>query len=373
MCQNAASVAESKEDANTLAAAVAVLREGFVRQLDETVLASRSIAELIQRVDPDFGEYLTGQDFERFRRGRGWQANRFGVSFRRQKGVTIVAPRAAGPAALAGLLYGDKLEKLEGRDVQQLRLWELHETLSSAQGQATLTVRRGGSVDSIVVTTESLDTSHGVEVEWPAPGLLLLRPPPLTDETLKECADALVTHWRARSVRGVILDLRDNPGGSLTSAVGHASIFLRSNSLVATLRSNASIPNNMRLRATPEFYVHRSTSDPLASLPAATKTVPLAVLADESTSSGAEMIAAAIQFHGRGVVVGRQTSGVASIQTFSALPNGGVIKYTSAYWEPPTGQQVNDIGVRPDRVVTATDPRAAVAVAIQALASPTTN
>lgn len=369
-CQAPTPIQDSPEDPKVLAAAVSILRERLVRPLDEATASSRSVAELIQKADPDFGEYLTKQELEELGRGRGSQANRYGVSFRRQKGETVAVPRAQGPAALAGLVVGERVEQLEGRDVQQMKLWELQEILSSTPDRVTLTVRRSSSIELLVLTAAAAsDEPRGVEVERPAPNVLLLRPPTLSDATLKECVDALAAQLRAQDTSGIILDLRGNPGGSLNSVVGHASMFLRGNSLVAILRSNASIANNMRLHATPEFYLRRGAADPLTSLPGAAKNMPLAVLIDESTSSGAELLAAAIQSHKRGVVVGRQSGGIASIQTFSTLPNGNAIKYTSAYWETSTGLQVNDVGLRPDRIVVATDPRAAITTALEILAS----
>lgn len=319
-CSAATPIQDSPENPNVLAAAVSILREGLVRPLDEAIVGSRSVAELIQKADPDFGEHLTKQELEELGRGRGSQPNRYGVSFRRQRGETIAVPRAHGSAALAGLLVGDRVEKLEGRDVKRMRLWELHEILSSTPDRVTLTVWRSSSTVSLVLTAAATsDAPRGVEVERPAPNVLLLRPPPLSDATLKECVDALAVQLRSQDTSGIILDLRGNPGGSLNSVVGHASMFLRSNSLVAVLRSNANIPNNMRLHATPEFYLRRGAADPLISLPSAAKNMPLAVLIDESTSAGAELLAAAIQSHKRGVVVGRQSGGIASIQTLSLI------------------------------------------------------
>ena len=369
-CQESASTSQSEEDSRAFAVAISILREGFVRPLAESVLDSQSIAELMQRIDPDFGDFKTKEDLNILRRRRGLETNAFGLSLRRIGGETIAVPRGGGPAALAGLQPGDKLEELAGKDAYRMELWELHELLSSAKQRISLTVRRGGSVESIVVNAAELFNPHrGLEVEWPVADILLLRPPELTETTLMAFADALLTHWRARSVRAVILDLRGNSGGSLDSAVGYASTFLPSNSLVATLRSNSSLLNNIRLRATRDDYARRGV-DPLKGLPKAARAVPLAVLIDESTSSGAEMIAAAIQSYKRGVLIGRQTGGVASIQTFSMLPNGSAIRYTSAYWEPPSGQQVNDVGLRPDRILTSTDPNVAIAAAVEALAPP---
>lgn len=370
-CQAATPIQDSPEDPKVLAAAVLILREGLVRPLDDAIARSRSVAELIRKADPDFGEYFTKQEVEGIQRWRGSIENRYGVYFWRHNGETVAVHRSHGPAALAGLVVGDRVEKLEGRDVSRMKPWELHQILFLTPDRVTLTVRRSSSTESLVLTAAAAtDALRGVEVERPVSNILLLRPPVvMRDDTLKESVDALATELHAQDTSGIILDLRGNSGGTLDSVVGHASMFLRGNSLVAVLRSNASIANNMRLYAAPESYLRRGARDPLTSLPLAAKNMPLAVLIDEFTSAGAEIIAAAIQSHKRGVIVGRQSGGMASIQTISGLPNGGQIKYTSAYWESSTGMQVNDVGVRPDRIVAATDPRAVITAALEILAS----
>jgi carboxyl-terminal processing protease len=324
---------------------------------------------LLHAIDPEDGEYYTKKDLEYVRGAQRSQTNAFGLSFRRENQRTIVVPLVPSPASVAGLQSGDRIEILEGHDVQSLRLWELRRLLESLpQTTVTLTVRRGDSAKTVVVTADDkLDLTSIVAVEWPTPEIMLLRPPQFVAGTLKESADAIATNWRNHDIHGIILDLRGNPGGLLGSLIGHASMFLRGKSLVATLRSNAAIPNNMRIQASPRFYLLGNGPDPLSSLPAEVKTIPLAVLISASTSSGAELIAAAIQSHKRGTLVGATTSGVASIQTSSLLPNGGAIKYTSAYWEPPSGKRVQGDGIVPDLVVKDIDPRAAVTAAIGVL------
>lgn len=182
-----------------------------------------------------------------------------------------------------------------------------------------------------------------------------------------QTASLIASEWRRRSPKGLILDLRGNPGGQFQSAIGHASIFVEENSPIASLRSNSPVAKNLRFNAHAAYYTRRGETDPLADLPAAVRALPLVVLVDKTTASGAELIAAAIRDNERGLIIGHPTSGVASIQLLSMLPNGGAIRYTSAYWDPPSAVAVQGTGVRPNIAVTGSDDAAFVAAALEGL------
>jgi carboxyl-terminal processing protease len=146
-------------------------------------------------------------------------------------------------------------------------------------------------------------------------------------------------------------------------------MFLKLRSPIADLRSHSPLANKIRFNAMPEYYARRDEVDPLADLPVAVKTVPLAVLIDEATASGAELVAGILKQNERAILVGRVTQGIASIQTISMLPNGGAIKYTSAIWELPYGTRVDGVGVSPHEVVEDKDHAAAIERALSALAA----
>ncbi len=357
---------DASEDAQVIAAAISILRESFVRPLDEATIASNSVADLLRKIDPDHGQYLTKEEIGLLRSS---QTVDLGLSFRRRDREIQVVPRAQWPAALAGLKLGDRLEQIDGQDTQGMGLWELHKLLSSPRQRVTLTVRRGDSALSFVINVpKASDLPRRVQVHWPAPDILVLGVQALSNAVLKESVEVLSRHWR-RDIRGIIVDLRGNFGGELSSAVGFASMFLPDNSIVATFRSNSSFVNNHQLRATPNDYSRRGTPDPLRNLPAATRTIPLAVVIDESTSAGAEIIASAVQHHQRGIIVGKQSAGATSIRTLSALPNGAVMMYTSAFGQSPSGKQINDVGLVPDVPVSSSEPEAAIAAAVLALSA----
>ncbi|WP_284617988.1 S41 family peptidase [Aquabacterium humicola] len=357
------------DEAASLAAAISILKSNFFRPLTDAESASRSIEQLVQAIDPDLGEYIGPQDVAAFRQGSRTRAKALGISLRRQRGDVLVLPLPDSPASSAGLHFGDRLIEIDGQRIDKLPLWRVHKLLSDrSEAAVVIVVGRAGQRLSFTVRSAATNVDAGaVTVQHPAPGVLWLRVPDLAEATLAQTAGFIASEWRTAPPSALILDLRGNSGGLFQSAVGHASIFLDSTKLIATLRSHAAIASNLRFMARPEYYTRRNEVDSLADLPPAIKTIPLAVLIDEATAAGAELIVAAIKDHGRGLVVGRRSGGFASIQTISLLPNGGGIKYTSAHWEPPSAVAVDGIGISPDIDAAGTDHGAFLAAALLAI------
>ena len=177
----------------------------------------------------------------------------------------------------------------------------------------------------------------------------MLRIPRFHANTLVEAVGALRKAWDIEPFRALVLDLRGCPGGLLETSVGVAALFLPEGEVVAHARG-AGKEANQTYRASKAFYGRRSGADPLSELPAAVRSLPLAVLVDQATASGGEIVAAAMQDHKRAVVVGRNTYGRASIQTITPLQLGA-IKYTSSYWTSPSGRTLHGSGVKPDVLV----------------------
>jgi carboxyl-terminal processing protease len=152
-------------------------------------------------------------------------------------------------------------------------------------------------------------------------------------------------------LKGLVIDLRMNPGGLLNSAVAVSAAFLPKNALVVYTDGRTE-DAKMRLTASRENYVRGSfREDYLAKLPAAAKTVPLVVLVNGASASASEIVAGALQDHKRATVIGTQTFGKGSVQTILPLPNNQAVKLTTARYYTPNGRSIQAKGIAPDVVV----------------------
>jgi carboxyl-terminal processing protease len=150
-------------------------------------------------------------------------------------------------------------------------------------------------------------------------------------------------------LKGVLLDLRDNPGGLLKAAVAVSTVFLPDDSLVVYTEA-AAAESRMRLRTSGDQYLPASRAEYLKKLPDL-KTVPLVVLVNSGSASAAEIVAGALQDHRRATVAGAQTFGKGSIQVLVPLADGAALKLTTAYYFTPNGRRIQGQGVTPDKVI----------------------
>jgi carboxyl-terminal processing protease len=149
------------------------------------------------------------------------------------------------------------------------------------------------------------------------------------------------------NLKGLVLDLRNDPGGLLEGAVAIAAAFLPNDAVVVT--TNGQIPDSKAtFKASPEYYLRRGGADPLRRLPEAVKSVPLVVLVNEGSASASEIVAGALQDHHRGVIMGAQTFGKGSVQTVRQLSPDTALKITTARYYTPSGASIQAKGIVPD-------------------------
>jgi carboxyl-terminal processing protease len=149
------------------------------------------------------------------------------------------------------------------------------------------------------------------------------------------------------NLKGLVLDLRNDPGGLLDGAVALSAAFLPADVVVVT--TNGQLPESRAtFRASPQYYVRRGGPDPLRRLPAAVKTVPLVVLVNEGSASASEIVAGALQDHQRATIMGAQTFGKGSVQTIRPLPADTALKITTARYYTPSGRSIQAKGIEPD-------------------------
>jgi carboxyl-terminal processing protease len=189
------------------------------------------------------------------------------------------------------------------------------------------------------------------------PGYAYIRIVQFQSPTGETLANAIQTMFERNDgpMNGLVLDLRNDPGGLLTGAVAVSAAFLPNHALVVYTEGRSE-EAKMRLTASPEDYLQSGGPDYLAHLPAAVKAVPMVVLVNGGSASASEIVAGALQDHHRAVIMGTQTFGKASVQTIMPLGNGTGIKLTTARYYTPNGRSIQAKGIVPDIVL---DDRAA--------------
>jgi len=350
-----------------LAAAFDLLRKNYVTPVTGEELVLASLRGMLREIDPEGGEYFSDEDLKDMRPlapGTGV----IGIEMQARKDqVVIVTPLAGSPAEQAGILPGDVLVSVDGRPLKGASLRQASEVLRGPIGsKADVALAREGEPALLRLQVERRTVVvPSASVSRPQPDIALLRVPRFGESTLAEVSDALSREWRIKPFKGLVFDLRRSPGGLLETGVGLAALFLPPRVVIAKLAGR--VPeSNIVFRAERSDYVRRG-DDPLARVPQALRELPLVLLVDEGTAAGAEIVVAALRDHQRATTVGRKTFGRASVQTQARLPDGGAVKFTTAFWESPNGARIHHIGIVPDRLVERSTAQQELDAAIAAL------
>jgi len=217
----------------------------------------------------------------------------------------------------------------------------------------TLTIIRKGEPKPRVITlTRSIIQIQSVKSKMIEPGYAYVRVTQFQEHTPEKMAAALEKMFKDNQgpMKGLVLDLRNDPGGLLNAAVAISAAFLPQNALVVYTDGRTE-DSRMRLYASGEYYLRGSRDDFLKKLPPAVKTVPMVVLVNAGSASASEIVAGALQDHKRAIIMGTQTFGKGSVQTILPLGNGTAIKLTTARYFTPNGRSIQAKGITPDIIV----------------------
>jgi carboxyl-terminal processing protease len=332
------------------------IRKQYVDSTDEHKLVTAAINGMLASLDPH-SAFLDPEALSELRAGTRGQFSGLGIEVGMEDGAVKVTGVMEGtPAYRAGLKAGDLLVKLGDTDVKGLTLAE---AIARARGkpdtEIEVTVLRNGEPAPRVITLRrTLIRVHSVESSMLEPGIAYLRISQFQDRTADELVRALDDLWQESTLpmRGVILDLRDNPGGLLRAAVGVCAAFLPEDApVVYTEGRNAE--SKRQFFASSRYYLRGDQHDFMQRLPAAAKGVPLVVLVNGGSASASEIVAAALQDHERATVIGTQTFGKGSVQAVFTLEDGSAVKLTTALYLTPKGRQIQARGVTPNIIVDA--------------------
>ena len=323
---------------------VARVRREYVEPVQDSKMEQAAVAGVVSSLDPH-SAFLTAAEYDEMRVNTAGSYSGVGIEVSAQEGkVVVVAPIEGSPAARAGVRAGDVVLAVDGQPVSPTRL---NETIDRMRGNVgshvRLAVGRGGEPEPLVFDLERSEVHvHTVRAEPLRGGYGYVRITQFSDSTPADLDQALteLTASASKPLRGLVLDLRGNPGGVLESAVGVADEFLDSGVIV---RADGRTPDA-------RFEMDATAGDALAG-------APVVVLVDGGSASGSEIVAGALRDHGRATLMGERTFGKGSVQTVIPLRDGQALKLTTSKYFTPSGASIHEKGIEPD-VVLANLPKA---------------
>ena len=345
------------EELQQLAAVFGMVKSDYVEAVDEKKLITDAISGMVASLDPH-SQYFDKKSFKEFREGTSGRFVGVGIEISQEDGlVKVVSPIEGSPAFRAGLKPNDLITKIDDTLVKGL---SLNDAVKRMRGEPNtkvmLTIFRKDENRSfpVTITREEIRTQsvRGKVIE---PGYGWIRLSQFQERTVDDFARKVDEIYKAEpNLKGLVLDLRNDPGGLLDAAVAISAAFLPEN--VTVVSTNGQLAESkFTYKAAPEFYQRRAGADPLRRLPAALKTVPLVVLVNEGSASASEIVAGALQDHKRGKVMGSQTFGKGSVQTVRPLGPDTGLKLTTARYYTPSGKSIQARGIVPDVMVDETE------------------
>lgn len=325
-------------DARLLAEVIERVREQYVDRISDEELIDAAIRGLVADLDPH-SAYLDPQEFDEIRISTTGEYSGVGIEVTLEDGrVRVVNPIEEGPAARAGILAGDTIVAVD--DVQ-VDVKNLNDAIDRMRGKPGTTVKmtlaRASVPEPLHFTLARAPVQvHSVKKKLFDPGVGYVRISQFSETTTPDLEKAIAALGvqNKGQLKGLILDLRNNPGGVLEAAVGVSDVFLNEGIIVS---ASGRTPDA-------RFEMDAQPGDELGG-------APLVVLVNGGSASASEIVAGALKDHRRATLVGRQTYGKGSVQTVMPLSDGHAIKLTTSRYFTPSGASIHKTGITPDVVV----------------------
>ena len=336
------------EDLQLLSAVFGKIKTDYVEPVSDDKLIREAINGMVHGLDPH-SDFLDAEAFHELQVDTQGKFGGLGIEVGIEDGVVrVVSPIEDTPAFKAGIKAGDLIVKIDDTATRGIPLSKAVEMMRGKPGTPVeLTVVRK-DVDAPLTFTlvrEEINVKS-VRSKMLEPGYGFIRIRKFQEDTGADLAKAIRDLYAGGPLKGLVLDLRSDPGGLLNQAVAVSSAFLPKDALVV-YTDGRTADARMRLTASRENYVRRG-DDYLRDLPAAIKTVPMVVIVDAGTASASEIVAGALQDHKRAKILGARTFGKGSVQTILPLGNNTGLKLTTARYYTPSGRSIQAKGIEPD-------------------------
>jgi carboxyl-terminal processing protease len=339
------------EELQQLAAVFGMVKSEYVEPVDEKKLISDAIGGMVAGLDPH-SQYFDKKSFREFRESTGGKFVGIGIEMGMEDGVVkVISPIEGSPAFRIGLKSGDLITRIDDTPVKGMTVDQAVKRMRGEPNtKVTLTVFRKTENRTFPVTIVREEIRvQSVRAKMVEPGYGWVRVSQFQDRTVDDfVAKVEQLYKQDPNLKGLVLDLRNDPGGLLDGAIAISAAFLPAD--VVVVSTNGQLPDSRATyRASPEHYARRGGgNDPLRRLPAAVKKVPLVVLVNEGSASASEIVAGALQDHKRATVMGAQTFGKGSVQTVRPLSAETALKITTARYYTPSGRGIQARGIVPD-------------------------
>ena len=346
-----------------------MVKSNYVEAVDDKKLITDAIVGMVSSLDPH-SQYLDKKSLKEFNEGTTGKFVGVGIEIAMEEGlVKVVSPIEGSPAFRAGLKSGDLISKIDDTPVKGLTLNEAVKRMRGEPNTKVLLMifRKSENRSFPVTITRDEIRTQSVRGKLLEPGYGWIRVSQFQERTVEDFArKAEEIYKEDPQLKGLVLDLRNDPGGYLDAAVALSAAFLPENVIVVSANGQLA-ESKFTYKAAPEFYQRRGGADPLRRLNDVTKGIykrlPLVVLVNEGSASASEIVAGALQDHKRATLMGNQTFGKGSVQTAVCLDSSfrmdncpsAALKLTTSRYYTPSGKSIQAKGIVPDIMVDETE------------------
>lgn len=340
------------EDLRTFAEVYNAIKQGYVEPVDDKKMIANAISGMLSNLDPH-SAYLDVEAFRELQVGTHGEFGGLGIEVGMEDGlVKVVSPIEDTPAHRAGVKSGDLIYKIDDTPVKGMTLNEAVKKMrGKPKTQIKISILRKGEGKPIeFILTREVVKVQSVKSKLMEPGFGYVRITQFQENTMQLLVKHINDVYKSGDLKGLVLDLRNDPGGLLNSAIGVSAAFLPPRALVASTDGRTE-DARQKYMAQPEDYLRGTRVDPLRELTVKAKTVPMVVLVNGGSASASEIVAGALQDQKRATVLGTQSFGKGSVQTVLPLPGNTAIKLTTARYYTPSGRSIQAKGITPDYIV----------------------
>ncbi len=338
------------EELRNFAGVFEAIKKGYVEPVEDKKLITEAISGMLSGLDPH-SAYLDEDAYKELQSGTQGEFGGLGIEVGMEDGfVKVVSPIEDTPAFRAGLKSGDLIVKIDDVLVKGLSLNDAVKKMRGKPGTSiVLSVARKGESQTLTFKLKrEIIKIQSVKSKMLEDGLAYVRITQFQENTVSALGEHLQKLAKSGKIKGLVLDLRNDPGGLLDGAIGVSTAFLEPGALVVS--TDGRLPDSHRkFFAKPADYIRgNKQGDPLKDLPEFSRKVPMVVLINSGSASASEIVAGALQDYKRATVMGIASFGKGSVQTVVQLSEKTAIKLTTARYYTPSGRSIQAKGIEPD-------------------------